>query len=73
MKIRTQDANRYLEFGENYIEDHLDGAAVFVKSRYNHEAVMAGLYEDAARARGVLLEIGLAHSSCQRVFYMPAE
>lgn len=70
MKIRTQDAKRYLEFGESYIMDYLGSCAVFIN---NQEAVMAGLYEDEARAKGVLYEIGLAHSSCQRVFYMPAE
>lgn len=62
MKIRTQDAKRYLEFGESYITDCLGSCAVFIKTRYNQEAVMAGLYEDEARAKGVLYEIGLAHS-----------
>lgn len=72
MKIGTQDAARYIEFGEAYISPYGSSYAVFVKSRYASDAVLAGLYEDKARAKGVLYEIGLAHEKKTRIFYMPA-
>ena len=75
MKIRTQDARRYLEFGEVYADKYADGkkAAVYVRNRFNPEPVCIGIYEDMSRARGVLYEIGLAYRAWERVFYAPAE
>ena len=56
MKIRTQDARRYLEFEEVYADMHVDGkkAAVYVRNRLNLEPVCVGVYESMFRARGVL-------------------
>ena len=73
MKIRTQDARRFLDFGECHIENCNSGTGVYIKTRYNQEAILAGVYEDDARAKGVLYEIGLAHSGKTKVFYMPME
>ena len=60
MKIRTQDARQYLEYGEIYAEYSHDGkgATVYVRSRFH---------------KGVLYEVDLAYQTGQRVFYMPAE
>lgn len=73
MKIRTQDAKRFLDFGECYISACRQGSGIFIQTRYNQKAVLAGIYEDDSRAKGVLYEIALAHSHRERVFYMPAE
>ncbi len=75
MKIRTQDARRYLEFGEVYADMHVDGkkAAVYVRNRLNLEPVCVGVYESMFRARGVLYEMDLAYQARKRVFYAPAE
>lgn len=75
MKIRTQDARQYLEYGEIYTEYSHDGkgATVYVRSRFHNGALFVGVYEDMARAKGVLCEVDLAYQTGQRVFYMPAE
>ena len=75
MKIRTQDARQYLEYGEIYTEYSHDGkgATVYVRSRFHNGALFVGVYEDMARAKGVLYEVDLAYQTAQRVFYMPAE
>ena len=75
MKIRTQDARQYLEYGEIYAEYSYDGkgATVYVRSRFHNGALFVGVYEDMARAKGVLYEVDLAYQAGQRVFYMPAE
>lgn len=75
MKIRTQDAKRYLEFGEAYAGSCEGGkkAAVYVRNRYNPEPVCVGVYEDIPRAKGVLYEMDLAYQARKRVFYAPAE
>jgi hypothetical protein len=75
VKIRTQDARQYLEYGEIYAEYSHDGkgATVYVRSRFHNGAMFVGVYEDMARAKGVLYEVDLAYQTGQRVFYMPAE
>ena len=75
MKIRTQDARQYLEYGEIYTEYSHDGkgATVYVRSRFHNGALFVGVYEDMARAKGVLYQVDLAYQTGQRVFYMPAE
>lgn len=75
MKIRTQDARQYLEYGEIYAEYSYDGkgATVYARSRFHNGALFVGIYEDMARAKGVLYEVDLAYQTGQRVFYMPAE
>lgn len=75
MKIRTQDARQFLEYGEIYAEYSHDGkgATVYVRSRFHNGAMFVGVYEDMARAKGVLYEVDLAYQTGQRVFYMPAE
>lgn len=75
MKIRTQDARQYLEYGEIYAEYSHDGkgATVYVRGRFHNGAMFVGVYEDMARAKGVLYEVDLAYQTGQRVFYMPAE
>ena len=75
MKIRTQDARQYLEYGEIYAEYSHDGkgATVYVRSRFHNGAMFVGVYEDMARAKGVLYEVDLAYQTGQRVLYMPAE
>ena len=59
MKIRTQDARQYLEYGEIYAEYSHDGkgATVYVRSRFHNGAMFVGVYEDMARAKGVLYEV----------------
>ena len=75
MKIRTQDARQYLEYGEIYAEYSHDGkgATVYVRSRFHNGALFVGVNEDMARAKGILYEVDLAYQTGQRVFYMPAE
>lgn len=73
MKIRVQDGSRYVDFGDCYITDHGERAAVYINSQYTPVSIVAGVYEDNARARGVLQEIGQAYGEDQRVFYMPVE
>lgn len=75
MKIRTQDARQYLEYGEIYAEYSYDGkgATVYARSRFHNGALFSGAYEDMTRAKGVLYEVDLAYQAGQRVFYMPAE
>ncbi len=72
MKIRTQDARQYLEYGEAYTADYGSGSAVFVRTRYQSESVLAGIYDDEARSKGVLYEMGLAYKNQERIYYMPA-
>lgn len=75
MKIRTQDSRYCPEYGEIYTEYSHDGkgATVYVRSRFHNGALFVGVYEDMARAKGVLYEVDLAYQAGQRVFYMPAE
>lgn len=56
MKIRTQDARQYLEYGEIYAEYSYDGkgATVYARSRFHNGALFAGAYEDMTRAKGKL-------------------
>lgn len=46
MKIRTQDARQYLEYGEIYAEYSHDGkgATVYVRSRFHNGALFVGIY-----------------------------
>lgn len=73
MKIRTQDARQIFEFGESYVKKWSNGSGVFVKGRYDRNAALAGIYEDEARAKGVLQEMLYAFEGRKPVFYMPAE
>lgn len=73
MKIRTQDAKQYVEYGEAYIERYGNRSAVFVRTRYQSKPVLAGFYENEERSKGVLYEIGLSYKSQDRIYYMPAE
>lgn len=75
MKIRTQDAGRYLEYGEAHADYHgkCGQAAVYVTNRYHIKPVCVGIYEDMSRAKGVLYEIDLAYQARQRIFYAPAQ
>lgn len=75
MKIRTQDARQYLEYGELYA-DCYDGngrAAIFIRNQFHPKPVCVGVYESMSRAKGVLYEADLAYQARQRVFYAPAE
>lgn len=47
MKIRTQDARQYLEYGEIYAEYSHDGkgATVYVRSRFHNGAMFVGVYK----------------------------
>lgn len=73
MKIRTQDCNRYVQLGECFAVEKVNGAIVFVRSEYSREAVTAWIYEDVSRARGVMEEIMWAYKSGDKIFYMPAK
>ena len=72
MKIRTQDAKQYLEYGEAYTAYCGGRSAVFVRSRYQPKSVLAGTYEDEERSKGVLYEMGMAYKNHERIYYMPA-
>ena len=75
MKIRTQDAAQYLDYGEVFAELYgRNGmAAVFVRNRFHQKPVRIGVYESMARAKGVLYEMDLAFQAQKQVFYAPAE
>lgn len=73
MKIRTQDATQCVEFGDCFVVSDSFGVCVCVRTLSDHIAVTAGNYEDVARAKGVVLEIGQAYEKDQRLFYMPLE
>lgn len=73
MKIRTQEANKVLEFGEGFVEKRGYEGGVFIRGRYGRDTVLAGIYEDESRAKGVLQEILYAYEIRKPVFYMPLE
>lgn len=73
MKIRTQDCNKYMQFGECFVTEKPGVAVVCVRSEYSRETVTAGIYGDMARARGVMEEIMWAYKEGDKIFYMPAE
>lgn len=75
MKIRTQDAKRYLDYGEISADYYGNSgqAAVYLLNRLHAEPVCIGVYEDMGRAKGVLYEIDLAYQARKKVFYAPAE
>lgn len=73
MKIRTQDARQYIEYGEAFIQRHGSETGVYLRSRYQKVPVLAGVYEDEARGRGVLYEMGIAYKERESIYYMPAE
>lgn len=73
MKIRSQDCNSYLDFGEVYVQPYQGRAALYVLSRYRSKPVLAGVFEDMARARGVAYEIAWAYEHRQPVFYIPPQ
>lgn len=71
MKIRTQDARQYIEYGEAYTADYGGRSVVFVRTRYQPKPVLAGIYEDEERSKGVLYEMGTAYKNQERIYYMP--
>ena len=75
MKIRTQDAKRYLDYTETYADLYGSSgqAAVYTLSSFYPEPVCIGIYEDMNRAKGVLYEMSLAYQKQERVFSVPAE
>lgn len=73
MKIRTQDRNKYMQFGECFVTEKPGAAVVCVRSEYSRETVTAGIYADMARARGVMEDIMWAYKEGDKIFYMPAE
>ena len=74
MKIRTQDARQYLDYGETYADYYGEGkAAVYVRNHFHQTPVCIGVYGDMSRAKGVLYEADLAFQARKRVFYAPAE
>ena len=73
LKIRTQDANRFLEFGEVYAEQSRGRGAVYLQNRIHFRPVLVGVYEDIERARGVCYEIAQAYQNGERIFYAPAK
>ncbi len=73
MKVRTQDSERYLEFGETHMAQYGTAYGVFISNHYHNQAMLAGVYAEEARARGVIYEIGLSYQAKDRVFYMPME
>lgn len=73
MKIRTQDAQQYLEYGEAFIQSHGSETGVYLRSHYQKTPVLAGIYENDARGKGVLYEMGLAYENRELIYYMPAD
>lgn len=74
MKVRTQDATRYVEYGETFASYYgKDGeAGVYMVNLLHQKPVLLGIYEDMERARGVMYEIGVAYQNHERVFYAPS-
>lgn len=75
MKIRTQDAKRYLDYTETYADFYGSSgqAAVYAMSQFHPEAVCVGVYEDISRAKWVLYEMSIAYKEQERIFCAPAE
>jgi len=71
MKIRTQDCNRYVEFGECFVEMGEGGAIIWIRSPYGGKTVVGGVYEDIPAARGVMSEMDWAYRLGRKIFYMP--
>ncbi len=75
MKIRSQDGNRYMDYGEVYAAPWRGQgrAALYALNEFHENPVCIGIYDDMDRARGVLYEIGLAYQNGERVFYLPVQ
>lgn len=72
MIIWTQDASQLIELQLARIVPYGNReAAIFVASQYSREGVFAGVYDDEARARGVLYDIATACKNNELVFRMP--
>lgn len=71
MKIRTQDGNGIYEFGSVWIGRHQHGSVICSRSFGESTAAMLGVYEDEARARGVLQDIDTYYQKGKKIFYMP--
>ena len=74
MKIRTQDANKFIHFCEGYIKSTGTGCCgVYIQNYYGKNGILAGVYLEEERARGVLHDVVASEGSGTKVFYMPLE
>lgn len=73
MKIRSQDGTGIYEFGSAWIGKHPVCHIICGRSYSEKDAVILGVYEDAARAKGVLMDIITAYEKEMSIFYMPVK
>ena len=73
MKIRAQDGNGIFDFGSAFISDDGPGNVIWIQDKNENRSHFLGQYTDAARARGVLLDIEAAYCDGLRIFSMPLE
>lgn len=73
MKIRSQDGTGIYEFGSAWIGNHPVCHIIRGRSYSEEDAVILGVYEDDARAKGVLMDIITAYEKEMSIFYMPVK
>lgn len=73
MKIRSHDGTGIYEFGSVWIEKHQVGHIIRGRSFSEEDTVILGVYKDADRAKGVLMDIITAYEKEMSIFYMPVK
>ena len=73
MKIHSQDGNGVFEFGNVLIPQKGAGKEIWGRGPGEQNLNFLGVYEDRARARGVLTDLEAAYCKGIKIFYMPVK
>lgn len=73
MKIHAQDNKGVYEFGSVFIPEKGLLNTVRVCPRGGDRSYFLGIYEDEARAKGVILDIETAYYQGLKLYHMPLE
>lgn len=71
MKIRSQDGNGIYEFGNVLIPQKGVRNEIWGRVPGEQNLNFLGIYENTARARGVLMDLETAYCKDIKIFYMP--
>lgn len=73
MKIRSQSGDGLFEFGNVLIPQKGAGNEIWGRAPGEQNLNFLGVYEDRARARGVLADLEAAYCAGVKIFYMPVK
>lgn len=73
MKIHSQDGSCVFEFGSVIIPKKGAGNEIWGRAPGEQCLTFLGVYEDGARAKGVLADLEASYCRGVKIFYMPAK